>query len=107
RFFTIDKYIFDDETTIYTPWGTSSNQEIHIKSTGYHCFPAFGKKDSHTMGCDEMIIDGNILTLRSSNWSFKNERLYPCWVGTWDFESHTGTWISFDEDGMVKNTGPM
>jgi len=107
RLLTIDEYIFDDETTIYTPWGTISNREIVYNSTYYHCFPVFGKKDSHPMACNEMIIKGNILTLRISNWSFKNEQLYPCWVGTWDFESHTGTWMSLDEDGMVKNTGPM
>ena len=27
---TIDISVFDDETTIYTPWGTSSNQVIRL-----------------------------------------------------------------------------
>jgi hypothetical protein len=105
--YSFDKYVFDDETTIYTPWGKSSNQEIILKSTHYACFPVFGKKDNYPSSCNEMIIDGNTLTLRISNWSFKNEQLYHFWVGVWDFESQSGTWISFDEDGMVKNTGPM
>ena len=107
RLFTVEKMIGDDESTIYTPWGTSSNQEIVYKSTFYHCLPVLGKKDSHPLSCNEMISKGNILTLRISNWSYKNEQLYHFWVGTWDWNSQSGTWISFDEDGMVKNTGPM
>ncbi len=107
RLFTVEKMIGDDETTIYTPWGTSSNQEIVYKSTFYHCFPVLGKKDSHPISCNEMISKGNILTFRISAWSYKNEQLYHSWVGTWDFNSQSGTWISFDEDGTFKNTGPM
>ena len=106
-FHSIDNYVFDDETTIYTPWGTSSNQEIVNNSTHYACYVVLGKKIHHPIKRNEMIIKGNILTLRISNWSYKNEQLYHFWVGTWDWESQSGTWISFDEDGMVKNTGPM
>ena len=107
RLFTVEKMIGDDETTIYTPWGTSSNQEIVYKSTFYHCLPFLGKKDSHPLSCNEMISKGNKLTFRISAWSYKNKQLYHFWVGIWDWGSRSGTWITFDEDGMVKNTGPM
>jgi len=42
---SIQHYVFDNETTIYTPWGTSSNREIVFKYTLYSCYPVFGKKD--------------------------------------------------------------
>jgi hypothetical protein len=106
-FYTIEHYVFDDETTIYTPWGKSRNQEIVVKSTNYFCYPVFGKKKHHPLGCDEMIIKGDELRLIIYNWSYKNEQLYPWWLATWDWGLRSGTWITFDEDGMVQNTGPM
>ena len=105
--YSFDKYVLDDETTIYTPWGTSRNQEMILKSTHYACYVVFGKKDFHPTLSNEMSVKGNELRFTISNWSYKNEQLYTFWVGTWDWESQTGTWITFDEDGMVKNTGPM
>ncbi|RKY96511.1 MAG: hypothetical protein DRQ13_05805 [Ignavibacteriae bacterium] len=102
---TSEIFIFDDETTIYTPWGTSSNQVILYKSTDYEW--DFLEKYNHPSGSSEMRTEGNILTLRISNWSYKNEQLYHFWVGFWDFESQKGTWITFNEDGIVQNTGPM
>ena len=104
-FYASEYIVSDDETTIYTPWGTSSNQVILYKSTDYEW--DFLEKYNHPSGSSEMRTEGNKLTLRISNWSYKNEQLYRFWVGTWDWESQSGTWISFDEDGMVKNTGPM
>ena len=103
----IDIYHFDDETTICTPWGTSSNQEIVHKSTHFVCYVVLGKKVHHPIRRHEMSIHGNELRLTIFNWSYKNEKLYLFWSGTWDWNSQSGTWISFDEDGMVKNTGPM
>ncbi|RKY99190.1 MAG: hypothetical protein DRQ13_02800, partial [Ignavibacteriae bacterium] len=89
----------------YTPWGTSSNQVILYKSTDYEW--DFLEKYNHPSGSSEMRTEGNKLTLRISNWSYKNEQLYHFWVGTWDWESQSGTWITFDEDGIPQNTGPM
>jgi len=103
--FTLEMLVIDDETTIYTPWGTSSNQVILFKSTNYEW--DFLEKYNHPGGSSEMRTEGNKLTFRISNWSYKNEQLYHFWVGIWDWNSQSGTWISFDEDGMVKNTGPM
>jgi len=54
-----------------------------------------------------MNIQGNKLTLKASKWSYNKEELYLRWVGTWDTESHTGNWISFDENGIPQNSGPM
>ena len=71
RRFTVEKMIGDDETTIYTPWGTSSNQEIVYMTTLYHCLPVLGKKDNHPLSCNEMISKGNMLTFRISAWSYK------------------------------------
>ena len=107
RFYTLENIVYDDETTIYTPSGTISKQTISYTSTHYVCYPVFGKKDSHPMSSNKMTVDGNELVFVISNWSYKNKQLYHFWVGTWDFNSQSGTWISFDEDGMVKNTGPM
>ncbi len=107
RFYTVEYIVYDDETTIYTPSGTIINQEISYTSTNYACYPVFGKKDSHPMSSDKMTVDGNELIFVISNWSYKNEELYPWWIATWDWNSRSGTWITFDEDGMVKNTGPM
>jgi len=103
--YTIESYVLDDETTIYTPWGTSSNQEIVSKYTSYAW--DFLEKYNHPSGSNEMSIKGNELRLTISNWSYKNEQLYHFWVGIWDWGSHTGTWITFNEDGIVQNTGPM
>ena len=107
RFYTLESTAYDDETTIYTPSGTISKQTISYKSTSYACYPVLAKKEHHPFGCNEMIASGNELRLIISNWSYKNEQLYHSWVGMWDWNSQSGTWISFDEDGMVKNTGPM
>ena len=98
---------FDDETTLYTPWGTSSKKVSIVRSTNYFCYPAFGKKEYHPLDCNEMSIDGDELRLIIYSWSDKNEELYIWWLATWDFESHKGIWITFDEDGMAQNTGPM
>ena len=103
--YTIEHYVNDDETTIYTPWGTSSNQEMVFMITHYvwdyvvdYNRPSYSNK---------MIASSNELRFIISSWSYKIEQLYPFWVGIWDWNSQSGTWIIFDEDGMVKNTGPM
>jgi hypothetical protein len=103
--YTIQFYVTDDETTIYTPWGTSSNQSIVWENTHYVWDYVVDK--NRPSGSNKMISSGNELRFIISNWSYKNEQLYYFWVGIWDWGSQSGTWITFNEDGMVKNTGPM
>jgi hypothetical protein len=103
--YTIQFYVTDDETTIYTPWGTSSNQSIVWENTHYVWDYVVDK--NRPSGSNKMISSGNELRFIISNWSYKNEQLFYFWVGIWDWGSQSGTWITFNEDGMVKNTGPM
>jgi len=102
---TIQYNVFDNETTIYTPWGTFDNQESVIKTTNYMWDDTTGSY--HPAVCNEMISKGNILQMKISTWSYKNEVLFYFWVATWDWESHSGTWITFDEDGIVQETGSL
>ena len=97
--------VFDDESTIYTPWGTSSNREMVFINTHYDW--DYTVNYNHPYGLSKMSIDGNLLTLSNFTWSYNKEALFLFWLATWDFESHTGTWMSFDENGIVQNTGPM
>lgn len=103
--YTTEYYVTDDETTIYTPWGTSSNQEMVWEQTDYAW--DYLKKNIYPSGSDKMIASGNELRFEISTWSYKNEQLYPFWIGFWDWGSQSGTWITFNEDGLVQNTGPM
>ena len=61
----------------------------------------------HPFGRSEMILDGNTIGFTLYAWSFRDEELYPFWIGTWDFESLEGYWFSLDEDGILQETGPM
>ncbi len=102
---TLEILVIDDESTIYTPWGTSSNGETVFIDTDYAW--DYLKKNIYPSGSDKMIASGNELRFIISTWSYKNEQLYPFWVGIWDWNSQSGTWITFNEDGIVQNTGPM
>ena len=99
------QYITYDGSTTYTPWGTSSSRVSSIQQVLYSW--DYTVNYNHPFDHGEMTIDGNKLTLKTSKWSYKKEELYLWWVGIWDFESHTGTWMTMDEDGIVQNTGPM
>ena len=102
---TIQYYVSGNETTIYTPWGTFDDQESVIKITDYMWDDTTGSY--HPDDRNEMISNANILQMRISIWSYKNEGLFHFWVATWDWESHSGTWITFDEDGIVQETGSL
>jgi len=105
RRLTIQYITYDDGSTTYTPWGTSSSRVSSIQETLYAW--DYTVNYNHPFDHGKMTIDGNELILQNFAWSYKNEELYLWWLGIWDFESHTGTWITFDEDGIVQNTGPM
>ncbi len=102
---THEMLVFDDESTIYTPWGTSSNREMVFMTT--HYMWDYVVDYNRPTSLNKMSLKGNILTLSISAWSFNKEALYPFWLATWDFESHSGTWVHIDENGIVQNTGPM
>ncbi len=95
----------DDETTIYTPWGAVGSRESYLNMT-FYVWDYILDANRPTM-CNEMILDGNILNLKIWAWSFNKEALFISWIATWDFESKSGIWASFDEDGILQNTGPM
>ena len=97
--------VIDDESTIYTPWGTSSNREMVFMTTHYIWDYVVDYNRPTTL--NKVSIDGNLITMSISTWSFNKEALYPFWLATWDFESHSGTWMHIDENGIVQNTGPM
>jgi hypothetical protein len=102
---TLDILIGGDETTIYTPWGTSSNQSIVFIDTDWDW--DYTVDYNHPTSLSKTSLEGNTLTMSISAWSFNKEALFLFWLATWDFESHTGTWMSLDENGIVQNTGPM
>ena len=97
--------IVDDESTIYTPWGISSNREMVFITT--HYVWDYVLDYNHPTSLSKMSLKGSVLTLSISTWSYNKEALYPFWLATWDFESHSGTWMHIDENGIVQNTGPM
>ncbi|MBT8379917.1 MAG: hypothetical protein KJN64_11890 [Ignavibacteria bacterium] len=102
---TLEMLIIDDESTIYTPWGISSNREMVFMTT--HYIWDYAVDYNHPMSLNKMSLKGSVLTLSISTWSYNKEALYPFWLATWDFESHSGTWMHIDENGIVQNTGPM
>ena len=102
---THDILVIDDESTIYTPWGTSSNREMVFIDTDYAW--DYTLNENIPTCVNKMTLSGNVLTMSISAWSYNKEGLFIFWLATWDFESHTGTWISLDENGIVQNTGPM
>ena len=104
---TIQCITYDDGSTTYTPWGTSSSRVSSLQETFYACYAVFGKKDYHPTMSNKMTIDGNTLILTTYIWSYKKEEIYIWWLATWDFESHTGSWASFDENGIPQGSGPM
>jgi len=87
---THDILVFDDESTIYTPWGTSSNREMVFIDTNYDW--DYTVDYNHPFSLSKTSLKGNILTMLISTWSFNKEALYIFWLATWDFESHSGTW---------------
>lgn len=105
RYYSFECWIFDAESTIYTPWGIFSDQEIVFKSAGYMWDPT--TNDNRPFCGSKMSFKGSILNLMLYAWSFKNEVLFLFWTACWDFSSHEGTWISADEDGNIQRTGPM
>ena len=102
---THDIKVFDDESTIYTPWGTSSSRGLLFITIHYIWDYVVDYNRPTTL--NKVSIDGNLITMSISAWSFNKEALYPFWLATWDFESHSGTWMHIDENGIVQNTGPM
>jgi len=102
---THEMLVIDDESTIYTPWGISSNREMVFMTT--HYIWDYVVDYNHPISLNKMSLKGNVLTLSISAWSYNKEALYPFWLATWDFESHEGTWMHIDENGVVQNTGPM
>jgi hypothetical protein len=102
---THDIKVFDDESTIYTPWGKSSSRGLLFITI--HYVWDYVLDYNHPTSLSKMSLKGNELTLSLSTWSPKKEALYLFWLATWDFESHSGTWMHIDENGIVQNTGPM
>lgn len=102
---SITYLIQDDETTIYTPWGAVGSRASYLNITFYVW--DYILDDNRPSSCNEMILDGNILNLKIWTWSYNKEELFCFWIANWDFESKTGTWASFDENGIPQNSGPM
>ncbi len=100
-----DFRIFDDSTTIYTPWGTFDNKVLVFKEIFYEW--EVNSRVNHQNIHQTASIDKNILRLGIDFWNINKEELYHAWVAMWDFEEMEGTWMSFDPDGRLKNTGPM
>ncbi|MCD4701131.1 MAG: hypothetical protein K8S24_04660 [Candidatus Aegiribacteria sp.] len=61
----------------------------------------------HPFSRSEMLFKDNIVGFTLYAWSYNKEDLYAFWIGTWDFESLSGNWLSVDEDGILQAAGPM
>lgn len=97
-------YSVDGEATVYTPWGTDIVFTVHTVNTMFlYDFLMEEYRPNLRITMEHHVPHGPVVFIDEA-WSISRQAMTKTYMVT--FTEDGCQWVSYDDDGMVRDTGP-